>query len=85
MKKLSVFALAAVAALAACKKGDNAGGDSTAVTTDTTATAPAPAAMPAPATTDSTTAAPPAAGTTDTMKGGMGGMTDTTKTDTAKK
>jgi hypothetical protein len=81
MKKVAIFALAAVAALSACKKGDDAGnGDSTAVITDTTATAPA--AMPAPATTDTTMAAPPAAPMgTDSM----GGMTDTTKMDTTKK
>jgi len=84
MKKLSIFALAAVAALSACKKGGSEGGDTTAVGgTDTAATvAPAPVT---PAPMDSTTAAPmtPAPGTTtDSM---AGGMTDTTKMDTTKK
>ena len=66
MKKLGIFALAAVCALAACKKdGDDVGGDSTAVGTDTAVVAPAPVA---PVTPD-TTMAPPVdstAPTTDT-------------------
>lgn len=85
MKKLSIFALAAVAALSACKKGGSEGGDTTAVGgTDTAATvAPAPV-TPAPTTMDSTTATTPAPGTTTTDSMG-GGMTDTTKMDTTKK
>jgi hypothetical protein len=49
MKKLGIFALTAVAVLAACKKDDAAaGGDSTAVVTDTNAVAPAPVTPPMP-------------------------------------
>jgi hypothetical protein len=67
MKKLGIFALAAVAALAACKKdSDNTTvNDSTAVVTDTTGAAPAPMAAPT-TPTDTTMAAPTDSGTTDT-------------------
>jgi hypothetical protein len=76
MKKLGIFALAAVAALAACKKdSDNTTvNDSTAVVTDTTGAAPAPVAAPT-TPTDTTMAAP-----TDT-----GAHMDTTHADTTKK
>ena len=79
MNKLSIVALAAVCALAACKKdSDNTVvNDSTAVVTDTTGAMPAP--MAAPATPADTTMAPMADSTS------MGGMTDTTATDTTKK
>ena len=79
MKKLGIVALAAVAALAACKKdSDNTVvNDSTAVVADTTGAMPAP--MAAPATPADTTMAP----VTDSTA--MGGMTDTTATDTTKK
>jgi hypothetical protein len=74
MKKLSIVALAAFAALAACKKDDAANGDSTAVATDTTMTAPAPAApmatdtTMAPATTDTTAPKMDSTAATDTTK-----------------
>ena len=79
MKKLSIFALAAVAALSACAKDDAANGDSTAVLTDTAAMS----APMAPATTD--TAMVPGATTNpmDTTAGATG--TDTAATDTAAK
>lgn len=78
MKKLSIFALAAVAALSACKKEDADGGDTPAVVTDTAAmTAPA-----APMATD-TTMAPGATMPVDTTPGAMG--TDTAAADTAAK
>jgi hypothetical protein len=74
MKKLPVLALAAFAALAACKKDDAvAGGDTTAMPVDTTAVA-APA--PAPMATDTTMAAPVVDSTAPT---------DTTVVDTTKK
>jgi hypothetical protein len=79
MKKLGIFALAAVAALAACKKenSDNTVvNDSTAVVNDSTGTMPAPMAAPAPA--DTTMAPPPA-------DSGAGAMTDTMAHDTTKK
>jgi len=79
MKKLAIAALAAVAALSACKKdSDNTVvNDSTAVVTDTTGAMPAP--MPAPMPADTTMA--PGAGTmTDSTS-----MTDTTAMDTTKK
>lgn len=80
MKKTAIFALAAVCALAACKKdGDNTGGDSTAVVTDTAMAAPAP--VTAPVTPTDTTMAP----MTDSTTGATGGMTDTTAMDTTKK
>ncbi|HYH79433.1 MAG TPA: hypothetical protein VEX86_06540 [Longimicrobium sp.] len=78
MKKLSIFAIAAIAALSACAKDDAANGDSTAVVTDTAAMSTVPVAPMTPAATD-TTMAPM---TTDTA---MGGMTDTTATDTTTK
>jgi hypothetical protein len=78
MKKLGIVALAAVAALAACKKdSDNTVvNDSTAVVADTTGAMPAP--MAAPVTPTDTTMAP-----IDTTA--AGGMTDTTAMDTTKK
>ena len=67
MKKLGIFALTAVAVLAACKKDDAAaGGDSTTVVTDTNAVAPAPVTPPMP--TDTTMATPMDSGAaTDSM------------------
>jgi hypothetical protein len=80
MMKLAIVALAAVAALSACKKDDDttAGTDTTTVITgDTTGALPAPVAPPVNPT---DTSLAPAAGTDST-----GGMTDTTAVDTTKK
>lgn len=79
IRTLSILALAALAGTAACKKGDNAGGDSTATTVDTsvvqgTDTVTAPVAVPTTDTVVKTTET-----TTDTIKG------DTVHADTVKK
>jgi hypothetical protein len=81
MKKLGIFALAAVAALAACKKSDAGNADSTAVVTDTGA---APVAAPVtPPVTDTTMAPTDTTVTTDTGAAATT-TTTTTTTDTTK-